>query len=227
MIEEQLEKSHKIISLLKLEKNIFLERLGMIDKGIDKSEWVSFLQFEHVELDSSDTDEDIHNDFKWNSAKSFPKDDLNKSSPPPIQLQPPEIVVTDQQQQKKQKLDTPNQRNPPSSTAKSRQGKDLIEYDNEGNPILPIKIGVLTLHNLGVVNFTNPLYHTARHIFPIGFKTSRSYMSTVFPDKYSIYTSSIAEGEKGPIFQVVAEDKPDYIYKATSMTGVWTSVAKG
>ena len=133
------------------------------------------------EMDSSDTDEEINNTFIWKSSKRPSKEDLSDSDSN-------QLAAVDQQPASHEKKTD-------SSISKSRSGKEPIEYDEEGNPKLPVKLGVITLHNLGVVNFSNPLYHSSRHIFPVGFKTSRPYISTISPDKNTIYTSTIAEAK--------------------------------
>ena len=111
-----------------------------------------------------------------------------------------------------------------SASASSKE----IKYDESGNPILPFKVGVLTILSLGVINYTNSHYHTPKHIYPVGYKTCRLYSSTVNPEKQAVYTSSILDGgENGPLFTVEADDSPGKIWSGSSMSNVWFQVAKG
>lgn len=102
-----------------------------------------------------------------------------------------------------------------------------IKYGEDGLPILPLKVGVVTLLSLGVINYTNSLYHTTKHIFPVGFKTSRLYPSTVKSNNQAVYTSSILEGDNGPLFTIEADDAPGKVWSGPSMSNVWLQVAKG
>lgn len=103
-----------------------------------------------------------------------------------------------------------------------------IKYDESGNPIFPFKVGVLTILSLGVINYTNSHYHTTKHIYPVGYKTSRLYSSTVNPEKQAVYTSSILDGgENGPLFTIEADDSPGKVWSGSSMSNVWFQVAKG
>jgi hypothetical protein len=52
-----------------------------------------------------------------------------------------------------------------------------IERDDQGQPILPQQIGVLTVLNLGKIISNRDTFHNERYIFPIGY-TVRRYTRT-------------------------------------------------
>lgn len=48
-----------------------------------------------------------------------------------------------------------------------------IERDDNGQPILPQQIGVLTVLSLGEIVNDRPNFHNERYIFPVGYSVSR------------------------------------------------------
>lgn len=123
-----------------------------------------------------------------------------------------------------------------------------VPYDEHGNPILPITFGVVTLHELGSIVTGRVSFHNKRYIWPVGYHTSRSYLSSANPDSQTVYHSRIldplndpdgvidrasfnavpaSEGElTGPVFDVTAEDNPTQHFQSTTPTGAWTAVVK-
>lgn len=101
-----------------------------------------------------------------------------------------------------------------------------VPMDEQGNAILPITIGLVTLHSAGEIIHDRPAYHNKRYIYPVGFHSSRPYNSAINPEVQTIYHSRIMEGEAGPVFDVFAEDQPTEHYSASTPTGAWTAVVK-
>ena len=56
--------------------------------------------------------------------------------------------------------------------AKIRKVQD-VPYDEQGHIVLPLTLGIVTLHQLGEIVWDRPDYHNERYIFPVGFTTSR------------------------------------------------------
>lgn len=81
----------------------------------------------------------------------------------------------------------------------------------DGNPILPLSLGVVTLQDLGRVEWSREAFHNKRYVWPIGFHTTRTYASCIDADQPSaLYHSRILDGGiAGPIFQV--ELDPSFI----------------
>lgn len=101
-----------------------------------------------------------------------------------------------------------------------------VPLNEHGQPILPLQLGVLTVHSLGEIVWDRPAFHNKRYIWPVGYHTSRAYLSGVNPDAQTIYHSRIVDGGVGPQFEVWAEDQPDLIHRAPTSTGAWTAVLK-
>jgi hypothetical protein len=79
--------------------------------------------------------------------------------------------------------------------------------DEDLTDSLPLNLGVTTLTNLGIINFQDRAFHTDRYIYPIGFKSQRSYQSYKNMDEKCLYFCEISEDEekKIPLFKVQAE----------------------
>ncbi|CEP09409.1 hypothetical protein [Parasitella parasitica] len=102
-----------------------------------------------------------------------------------------------------------------------------IRRDEQGNPVLPQKIGVLTVTNLGRIVTDREAFHTERYIFPVGYTVQRIYPSMIDPVKNTLVTSTIIDsGGGGPKFQIIAADQPNDPIIANSATGAWTVVVR-
>ncbi|KAJ3086800.1 hypothetical protein HK102_012433 [Quaeritorhiza haematococci] len=101
-----------------------------------------------------------------------------------------------------------------------------VPTDELGRPVLPLQIGILTVHNLGTVVYDRDTYHNERYIYPVGYMISRQYFSMNDPNKTVMYTCSISDGGDGPRFHIIAEDAPDKPIVGFSATGAWTSVIR-
>ena len=101
-----------------------------------------------------------------------------------------------------------------------------VSYDDEGIPILPLSLGITTIHCLGTVVIDRPAFHSKRYIWPVGYKSSRVYASIVNPTTQSTYYCRIGDGTDAPKFEVWSEELPDRIFSAATPTGAWSSVIK-
>ena len=101
-----------------------------------------------------------------------------------------------------------------------------VPFDAEGNPILPLSLNMITVHSLGEVVYDRPAYHNKRYILPVGFTTSRSYLSVLSPDGSINYLSTILDNGPAPLYQVSPEGHPELVFQSTSTTGAWAAVAK-
>ena len=57
-------------------------------------------------------------------------------------------------------------------TARVRKIQEVAVHE-DGTPVLPAQFGMITLHSLGEIVWNRSGFHTERHIFPVGFTTSR------------------------------------------------------
>ncbi|KAJ3163155.1 hypothetical protein HDU86_002324 [Geranomyces michiganensis] len=87
-------------------------------------------------------------------------------------------------------------------------------------------MGIFTLFNLGTIIYDRKPFHTERYIYPVGYQMSRSYASTVNPDKVTSYMCSISDGGEGPLFHITPEDAPETAVTANTATGAWTVIIK-
>jgi hypothetical protein len=101
-----------------------------------------------------------------------------------------------------------------------------VATDEEGHVILPITIGVVTLHEAGQIVHDRPAFHNKRYIWPIGYHSSRPYMSAIDAEAQTVYHSRIVDGGAGPVFDVSADDNPDQHYQSPTPTGAWTAIVK-
>lgn len=98
--------------------------------------------------------------------------------------------------------------------------------DAAGQPILPLTVGVVTLHETGRIVHDRPTFHNKRYIWPVGFHSSRLYLSAVDAEQQATYHSRILDGGTGPIFDVYADDNPEQRFQSPTPTGAWTAIVK-
>ncbi|KAJ1676053.1 hypothetical protein EV182_000046 [Spiromyces aspiralis] len=131
--------------------------------------------------------------------------------------------------------DDPSQQRPRKMSRKKRRQLEIssrvrsvqpVPRDEEGNYILPIQVGILTVLNLGHVVWDRDTFHNERYIWPVGYTVQREYGSMIDPDKNVIYTCRISDGGDGPRFHIEPEDMPDSPIIANSATGAWTHAVR-
>lgn len=101
-----------------------------------------------------------------------------------------------------------------------------VPMDEQGKPILPVTCGIVTVLNLGVVETTRPAFHNKRYIWPLGYRSSRQYLSCTDKDSQTTYISAVVDSPTGPLFEVYAEDNPTEKYQSNTSTGVWSTIVK-
>ena len=95
-----------------------------------------------------------------------------------------------------------------------------------GEVIFPICIGKMKIESLGNIVFDRNEYHTPKYIWPVGFRSVRTYQSFVNPDERTEFTSEIVDGGDKPIFRVTPADAPDKATSANSATAAWSKIFK-
>lgn len=92
---------------------------------------------------------------------------------------------------------------------KQKTGKNLIQRDEEDEIIYPIVVNnSLIIENLGIIDWTRPLYHTEKNLFPIGFMSLREHQSLVNPGERCQYMCEILDGGSKPLYKVTSLDDP-------------------
>lgn len=64
---------------------------------------------------------------------------------------------------------------------------------------LTLRIGALAVHSLGEIVENSPYFHTAQHLFPLGYRSSRLFWSAVHPNARTLWVCVIgAQEEEDP-----------------------------
>ncbi|KAM4704163.1 transforming growth factor beta regulator 1 [Rhinophrynus dorsalis] len=83
-----------------------------------------------------------------------------------------------------------------------------IPLDPSGRPVFPIVLESLTIYSLGEIISDRTGFHDKIAIYPVGFCSTRVYVSMRNPDQKCLYTCQIKDGGTGPQFEIVPEDDP-------------------
>ena len=127
--------------------------------------------------------------------------------------------------------DPSNSSSQSNAAKRKRPGADLkkVPFDDEGRAIMPLQLGILTIHNLGAVQHGKPAFQSKRYIWPLGFLSSRPYASYLDPSAanatYFSRVSASADGN-APKFEVWIEGEPERVFSASTPTGAWSSVIR-
>ncbi|KAK3095480.1 hypothetical protein FSP39_015162 [Pinctada imbricata] len=101
-----------------------------------------------------------------------------------------------------------------------------LQLDSSGRPIFPLVIGDLTVHSIGEIVSDRPGFHSTQCIYPEGFCSTRSYASTLDPTKPCLYTCKISDGGNGPVFEIDAEDNPDFAIQGSPLSECHSALIK-
>jgi len=109
----------------------------------------------------------------------------------------------------------------------SGSGGLFVEREKSGSPKMPLILGggELIVENLGKI-ISRPPYVTDKHIWPVGFTSSRYFSSMIHPDQRVKYTSQIVDVGDRPQFVVTAVDEPHNPIISYSPSGAWRAVLK-
>ncbi|KAJ1476751.1 F/Y rich C-terminus-domain-containing protein [Baffinella frigidus] len=92
-------------------------------------------------------------------------------------------------------------------------------------PKLPMTCGEVVVHDFGKVEPHKSGYHDEEFIYPVGFRSSRKYLSVVNPAAKCLYYSEVVEGPDGePIFRVTCEQDKSEPIEDKSADAVWSVV---
>ena len=102
-----------------------------------------------------------------------------------------------------------------------------VKSDEESNIVYPIVVSDgLRILNLGVIDYQRTAFHSPTNIFPIGFKSVRTFSSIIEVGKRAEYTNEIIDDGQKPIFKVTcSEDLQNPIVK-DSASAAWLEVIK-
>ncbi|XRB03887.1 transforming growth factor beta regulator [Pycnococcus provasolii] len=104
--------------------------------------------------------------------------------------------------------------------------KTDVDRGPDGKPVYPIRItDRVTIESLGEIVWERDSFHNERHIFPVGYKSSREFASRVDPNGRTYYDSEILDGGDTPLFRVTPRDAPHLRVERESASGVWVAIA--
>ncbi|KAM4650581.1 transforming growth factor beta regulator 1 isoform 1-T2 [Discoglossus pictus] len=102
------------------------------------------------------------------------------------------------------------------SEGTTRKWVQPIPLDPSGRPVFPIVLGGLTIYSLGEIISDRPGFHDKDAIYPVGFCSTRVYVSMRNHNQKCLYTCQIKDGGAGPQFEIVPEDDPQNSIVASS-----------
>lgn len=126
---------------------------------------------------------------------------------------------------------TENGTHSPKTRSNSKKIKSEVTFKQ--NPVqnlneitFPVNVsGSLKLLSLGKVSLL-PFYHTEHNIYPIGFKTVRTYSSIFHKDRKAEYTCEILDGGEKPMYRLTNSEDPTNPITRDSSTGCWIQICK-
>jgi chromodomain-helicase-DNA-binding protein 7 len=118
---------------------------------------------------------------------------------------------------------TPKPENVEEAPVSSLLPTPIIAYDDDGSPSLPIQFTrTRYVIDLGHIVTDRPAFHSSKYIFPVGFKSSRLYASTLDPSQQVRYTSEILDtGSDVPLFRVTMDDHPEIFFEGKAPSSPW------
>ncbi|KAM4014901.1 transforming growth factor beta regulator 1 isoform 1-T2 [Anomaloglossus baeobatrachus] len=101
-----------------------------------------------------------------------------------------------------------------------------ILLDPCGRPVFPIVLDGLTVYSLGEIVSNRSSFHDRTAIYPVGFCSTRVFVSMRSPDQKCLYTCQIKDGWSGPQFEIVPEDDPQNSIIANSAANCHAALLK-
>lgn len=190
-------------------KELLQENMFLTDKVEKQAQRIKVLSLEKdLLLERLAQDEEAAKEFILNQAQRAPSEgsvsDLEMSLDSELKL---------------------GKRKKPKKTLKIKKIQPVVTGE-DGMPIYPIKLGLITVENLGVIVNDRDSFHNDRYIYPVGFRITREYWSTRDPESVVTFTCEIRDGGNGPSFIVTPSDYPQDQVISTSPTGAWAQIFK-
>lgn len=99
-----------------------------------------------------------------------------------------------------------------------------IPLDTSGRPIFPILLGTIRIHSLGEIVYDRPGFFTEESMFPVGFCSSRFFVSFKNPSQCVLYTCTVMDQLGNPRFEIMAEDDCDHPLVGNTATDCHTQL---
>ena len=92
---------------------------------------------------------------------------------------------------------------------------------------LPIYVGqTLCIVGLGKIHTKSIHFHTRRHIYPVGFRSTRSYFSISSPGERMVYRNEIVERDGKFVFRIISQDVPDLLVEEETARAAWRNIVR-
>jgi len=92
---------------------------------------------------------------------------------------------------------------------------------------LPLYLGsTLCIVALGKINTKSEHFHTNRHIYPVGFRSTRKYFSILREGEKMVYRNEIVEQDGKPVFRITSAEFPDLLVENSSARGAWRDIVR-
>lgn len=90
---------------------------------------------------------------------------------------------------------------------------------------LPITVKGIKILSLGKIDYERPKYHNEKYLWPIGYKSIKTFTSYINPNVRIQYVCEILDGgDDGPLFRVTPEDDKSHTSKHLSPTSAWNEI---
>lgn len=132
---------------------------------------------------------------------------------------------------------TPSDSDDDERSPGSNSNSNIVTISARSSPItkamkgeykLPFNVGTnIILESLGTCIVDRPHFHTARYIYPAGYKISKTFQSPKDPKGKCKWIASVEdEGKDGPVFVVSCEEFPECTYKGATPGAPWLDATK-
>ncbi|KAH8417299.1 hypothetical protein KR222_008387, partial [Zaprionus bogoriensis] len=90
--------------------------------------------------------------------------------------------------------------------------KEILKQNQRNVSIFPLKLNNILIHTLGEIIPSNPNFHTAEWIYPVGYVATRIYAHPRDPKKKCVYTCKILNNAGVPQFQLIPDNDLDGVF---------------
>lgn len=90
--------------------------------------------------------------------------------------------------------------------------REISKQSQRSTSIFPLKLSNILIHSIGEIIPTNPNFHTAEWIYPVGYVATRIYAHPKDPYKKCVYTCKILNNAGVPQFQLIPDNDLDGVF---------------
>lgn len=98
------------------------------------------------------------------------------------------------------------------------KSRDISKTSQKGS-MFPLKLDNILIHSIGEIIPTNPNFHSAEWIYPVGFVATRIYAHPRDPKKKCVFTCKILNNAGVPQFQLIPDNDLDGVFFGETANG--------